>query len=180
MQLTPLQSMGSGFSAACLGPVATGPFDVIKVRTLLCCSHVSIKIQSLTQRQFPEDQLDIQLQMLIVPGSSADSLDGSAAFRWPCQVPWPLACSHPYSSRGGPESFVARLAAQTHAHPPRPGHSVGSERSDYRLHGEAPTREGACTGLGIPLTPCGQRPHWLTWHLNCLGALTRRPFLHSS
>ena len=30
MQLTPLQSMGSGFSAACLGPVCTGPFDVIK------------------------------------------------------------------------------------------------------------------------------------------------------
>ena len=33
MQLTPLQSMGSGFSAACLGPVATGPFDVVKVPT---------------------------------------------------------------------------------------------------------------------------------------------------
>jgi solute carrier family 25 citrate transporter 1 len=31
-QLTPLQSMASGFSAACLGPVATGPFDVVKVR----------------------------------------------------------------------------------------------------------------------------------------------------
>lgn len=33
MQLTPVQSMTSGFSAACLGPCATGPFDVIKV----CC-----------------------------------------------------------------------------------------------------------------------------------------------
>ena len=32
-QLTPLQSMASGFSAACLGPVATGPFDVVKVRS---------------------------------------------------------------------------------------------------------------------------------------------------
>ena len=32
MQLTPLQSMASGFAAACLGPVATGPFDVVKVR----------------------------------------------------------------------------------------------------------------------------------------------------
>lgn len=31
MQLTPLQSMGSGFSAAFLGPIATGPFDVVKV-----------------------------------------------------------------------------------------------------------------------------------------------------
>ena len=30
VQLSPLQSMGSGFSAACLGPVCTGPFDVIK------------------------------------------------------------------------------------------------------------------------------------------------------
>lgn len=30
-QLTMVQSMTSGFSAACLGPVATGPFDVIKV-----------------------------------------------------------------------------------------------------------------------------------------------------
>lgn len=30
--LQPWQSMTSGFSAACLGPVATGPFDVIKVR----------------------------------------------------------------------------------------------------------------------------------------------------
>ena len=29
--LAPWQSMLSGFSAACLGPVATGPFDVIKV-----------------------------------------------------------------------------------------------------------------------------------------------------
>lgn len=29
--LLPWQSMISGFSAACLGPVATGPFDVIKV-----------------------------------------------------------------------------------------------------------------------------------------------------
>ena len=37
-QLTPLQSMASGFSAACLGPVATGPFDVVKVlpRCPLC------------------------------------------------------------------------------------------------------------------------------------------------
>ena len=45
MQLTPLQSMGSGFSAACLGPVATGPFDVIKVRTLLCCLGVPIEMR---------------------------------------------------------------------------------------------------------------------------------------
>ncbi len=30
--LLPWQSMLSGFSAACLGPIATGPFDVIKVR----------------------------------------------------------------------------------------------------------------------------------------------------
>ena len=30
--LAPWQSMVSGFSAACLGPVATGPFDVIKVQ----------------------------------------------------------------------------------------------------------------------------------------------------
>ena len=29
--LQPWQSMLSGFSAACLGPIATGPFDVIKV-----------------------------------------------------------------------------------------------------------------------------------------------------
>lgn len=35
MQLTLLQSMGSGFSAACLGPVCTGPFDVIKVSLLV-------------------------------------------------------------------------------------------------------------------------------------------------
>mmetsp|Transcript_13028 Transcript_13028/g.39454 ORF Transcript_13028/g.39454 Transcript_13028/m.39454 type:complete len:332 (-) Transcript_13028:679-1674(-) len=34
MQLTPLQSMGSGFSAACIGPVATGPFDVVKTRLM--------------------------------------------------------------------------------------------------------------------------------------------------
>ena len=33
MQLTLVQSMTSGFSAACLGPCATGPFDVIKVLT---------------------------------------------------------------------------------------------------------------------------------------------------
>ncbi len=32
MQLSPLQSMASGFSAAFLGPIATGPFDVVKVR----------------------------------------------------------------------------------------------------------------------------------------------------
>ena len=37
MQLTMVQSMGSGFSAACLGPLATGPFDVIKVDTEACC-----------------------------------------------------------------------------------------------------------------------------------------------
>ena len=30
--LTPGQSMISGFSAACIGPVATGPMDVIKTR----------------------------------------------------------------------------------------------------------------------------------------------------
>ena len=30
-QLTMFQSMGSGFSAACFGPFATGPFDVVKV-----------------------------------------------------------------------------------------------------------------------------------------------------
>ena len=35
-QLTLVQSMGSGFSAACLGPVATGPFDVVKVSSRLC------------------------------------------------------------------------------------------------------------------------------------------------
>jgi len=33
-QLTPTQSMVSGFSAACIGPVATGPFDVIKTRLM--------------------------------------------------------------------------------------------------------------------------------------------------
>ncbi|KAF5835651.1 mitochondrial substrate carrier protein [Dunaliella salina] len=33
-QLTPVQSMISGFSAAFLGPVATGPFDVIKTRLM--------------------------------------------------------------------------------------------------------------------------------------------------
>ncbi|KAK9829199.1 hypothetical protein WJX72_004446 [[Myrmecia] bisecta] len=33
-QLTPLQSMASGFSAAVLGPCATGPFDVIKTRLM--------------------------------------------------------------------------------------------------------------------------------------------------
>lgn len=33
-QLTMLQSMGSGFSAACLGPFATGPFDVVKTRLM--------------------------------------------------------------------------------------------------------------------------------------------------
>ncbi len=40
MQLTLLQSMGSGFSAACLGPVCTGPFDVIKVSSFCLCSIV--------------------------------------------------------------------------------------------------------------------------------------------
>ena len=30
-QLTPGQSMASGFSAACLGPTVTNPFDVVKV-----------------------------------------------------------------------------------------------------------------------------------------------------
>lgn len=34
MKLTPIQSMVSGFSAACLGPVATGPFDVVKTRLM--------------------------------------------------------------------------------------------------------------------------------------------------
>jgi solute carrier family 25 (mitochondrial citrate transporter), member 1 len=33
-KLSPLQSMMSGFSAACLGPVATGPFDVVKTRLM--------------------------------------------------------------------------------------------------------------------------------------------------
>ena len=32
--LKPWQSMISGFSAACLGPVATGPFDVVKTRLM--------------------------------------------------------------------------------------------------------------------------------------------------
>ena len=35
--LQPWQSMISGFSAACLGPVATGPFDVIKVCSWHLC-----------------------------------------------------------------------------------------------------------------------------------------------
>lgn len=34
MRLTPGQSMTSGFVAACLGPVATGPFDVAKTRIM--------------------------------------------------------------------------------------------------------------------------------------------------
>jgi solute carrier family 25 (mitochondrial citrate transporter), member 1 len=33
-KLTPVQSMVSGFSAACLGPCATGPFDVVKTRLM--------------------------------------------------------------------------------------------------------------------------------------------------
>lgn len=33
-QLTPVQSMVSGFTAACIGPCATGPFDVIKTRLM--------------------------------------------------------------------------------------------------------------------------------------------------
>jgi len=40
-QLAPWQSMMSGFSAACIGPFATGPFDVVKARACLpsprCC-----------------------------------------------------------------------------------------------------------------------------------------------
>ena len=43
--LQPWQSMVSGFSAACLGPVATGPFDVIKVLepvTSLCHALCSL------------------------------------------------------------------------------------------------------------------------------------------
>ena len=36
-QLAPWQSMLSGFSAACIGPCATGPFDVIKVGGWPCC-----------------------------------------------------------------------------------------------------------------------------------------------
>lgn len=39
--LHPLQSMLSGFSAACLGPVATGPFDVIKTRLMAQTSETS-------------------------------------------------------------------------------------------------------------------------------------------
>ena len=42
-QLTPLQSMASGFSAACLGPVATGPFDVVKV-CLPACFAASLRL----------------------------------------------------------------------------------------------------------------------------------------
>ena len=33
-KLSPVQSMVSGFSAACLGPCATGPFDVVKTRLM--------------------------------------------------------------------------------------------------------------------------------------------------
>ena len=40
-QLTMVQSMGSGFSAACLGPFATGPFDVVKVSCLSKDTQVS-------------------------------------------------------------------------------------------------------------------------------------------
>ena len=39
MQLTILQSMGSSFSAACLGPLVTGPFDVVEVNLLAFCSQ---------------------------------------------------------------------------------------------------------------------------------------------
>ena len=117
-------------------------------------------------RQWAEDQLDNQLQVLTVPALPADPLDGSAAIRWPCQVSWPLARADPHSARGGPESFVARTAAQTDAHPPWPGHSVGSQRSDHRLHGEATTREGTCTGLGTPLNPCGNGHIGSRSHMN--------------
>ncbi len=41
--LTPGQSMASGFSAACLGPVATGPFDVIKTRLMAQSKTGTIK-----------------------------------------------------------------------------------------------------------------------------------------
>ena len=41
--LAPWQSMGSGFSAACLGPVATGPFDVIKVSTPFPLKYLAIR-----------------------------------------------------------------------------------------------------------------------------------------
>ena len=50
--LHPWQSMVSGFSAACLGPVATGPFDVIKVLGLLhvpLLCMLSQKTRSLAQ-----------------------------------------------------------------------------------------------------------------------------------
>ena len=47
-QLSPGQSMASGFSAACIGPVATGPFDVIKVGFHLptCTLHTVEKNES--------------------------------------------------------------------------------------------------------------------------------------
>lgn len=42
-QLTPIQSMASGFLAACIGPVATGPFDVAKTRLMAQSKQSIIK-----------------------------------------------------------------------------------------------------------------------------------------
>ena len=60
MQLTPLQSMGSGFSAACLGPVCTGPFDVIKASVrMITIKHISPLLKPwLSRKAWPSPEID--------------------------------------------------------------------------------------------------------------------------
>ena len=117
-QLTPMQSMLSGGSAAFLGPIATGPFDVIKVRitTAFCCTAITAS-QKCCHCALVGSVCD--LTNLVC---HADTVDGaSQGSGGDCQVHRIRGCADQDPTRRGRPGIVQGAAAPTHAHPSRPG-----------------------------------------------------------
>lgn len=111
--LHPLQSMASGALAATLGPVATGPFDVVKTRLMVrhAPPHAHICTRSLSDS----------------PCAGA----GQSARRC-AEVPWHGARHRAHCARGGRAGVVERTPAAPAAHPARPGHHLGVCRPGHR------------------------------------------------
>jgi solute carrier family 25 citrate transporter 1 len=105
--LHPLQSMTSGAVAATLGPVATGPFDVVKTRLM-------------ARRRAAHAAFSPALSDMRPPraGSGADGW-GDAA------LPRPGARADAHSARGRLPGAVEGAAAAAAAHPARPSHHLG-------------------------------------------------------
>lgn len=125
--LLPYQSMISGFSAALIGPVATGPFDVVKTRLMAqqkAAPGTELKYKGFIDAliKIPREEVNCSLSICLL----------CIYLRRPLVLTRTLIkftkerhINSTLEFEIGCPGDVAWSAAPIDAHPPRPGHRVG-------------------------------------------------------